>query len=683
MFWALRTKMNSKAKKYIKTAAALMLIIMVFGVFSACAPKSGFEIGGNDKTISIYNVQSAFSLKLTEDQSESFISLINEAKLHRIRYKKSEQMQFDDLDCVFLNRDSVLYSVRQDADDKNNFCIRTYGGDMQPANVFAHAYTFTSAELAQYVAELEASARLPEGYKGEILNVGEDNTEIILTSPDGGYQVDMGVSWEFNEITSSGSEDAASSALDYAAYSAFWGTGITLYTNGTGITTETYDEGPQVYDTVTWSFVVEGGQKTGILYGNAGAKYILKFIGYNKSNPVFEMTDASGADAKYGADFVRIAELTQYGTVSDFEAKTGVMLYDIHEIKAEYESYSKSILSESDILKVAAALKEAELSAMEAPEEIAGAAYSFTLKNFDADIVTISTDTEGGWIEVEGKYYSVADGDVLRQIKSIVESYIDFNVLERDEQIKKLIAGYTYDEITGAQAWWSDYPLEKDRVSYYNNGTLLHKWGPQTAELGEEDIEYITGAIAAAEMDILEEAPLVNTDSAIRLEYEDGTMVHLSASYSEVYISVRGGGDWTYAKVRDIALFEYVLGFAGEGGIDPDVLSSAESISIHYVAEDDRKDYPANGSITEIEVTDSETVKKIAQAAAHSASPIMTYSSRENADIIFHTQSGDYYAKIKFPISADENAMSEPTIIVEGHYWYSCPELYEILTGLE
>ena len=58
---------------------------------------------------------------------------------------------------------------------------------------------------------------------------------------------------------------------------------------------------------------------------------------------------------------MRIAELTQYGTVSDFEAQTGIMLYDIHEIRAEYESYSKSILPESDILKIVAALKEAEL----------------------------------------------------------------------------------------------------------------------------------------------------------------------------------------------------------------------------------------------------------------------------------------------------------------------------------
>ena len=264
-----------------------------------------------------------------------------------------------------------------------------------------------------------------------------------------------------------------------------------------------------------------------------------------------------------------------------------------------------------------------------------------------------------------------------------MESYIDFNALERDEQIKNLIAGFTYEQVTEAKAWWSDYPLEKDKVSYFNNGTLLHKWGPQSAELNEEDIEYITGRVANAGMDILEEQPLANTDCIIRIEYEDGTMVHLSASDSEVYLSVREGGDWTYAKVLDVDLFEYVLSFAGEGGIDLDVLSSAESISIHYVAEEDRKGYPENGSITEIEVTDSEIVGEIAQAAAHNASPAMTYPSRENADIIFHAKSGDYYAKIKFPISTDENGMSEPTMIVGGHYWYSCPGLYEILVGLE
>jgi signal peptidase I len=675
--------MYQKSKKYIKIAAVLATIIMAFGIFSACVPKSGFEIGGNDKTISIYNMQSAFSLKLTGEQSENFITLLNEAKLRRIRYKKAEQMQFDDLDCVFLNHDSVLYSVRQDAEDENAFCIMTYDGDMQSTNAFDRAYTFTSKALAQYIGELEASAELPEGYQGEILNVGEDNSEIILTSSDGEYQVDMSISWEFKEITSSGSDDAASSALDYAAYSAFWGSGLTLYTNGSGITTETYDAGPQVYDTITWSFVVENGHKSGILYGNSSAKYILKFIGYNDSNPIFKMIDASGADEKYGADFVRIAELTQFGSVSDFETQTGVMLYDIHEIRAEYESYSKSILLESDILKITAALKEAELLAIKAPEEAIGEVYSFTLQNFDADIVTISTDTKGDWIEVDSKYYSVVNGDVLSQIKTIAESYIDFNALQRDEQIKNLIGGFTYDEITDAQAWWSVYPLEKDRVSYYNNGTLLHKWGPQSAELREEDIEYIADRIENAAMDILEEQPLANTDCAINIEYEDGTMVRLNASDSEVYLSVREGGDWTYIKVRDIDLFEYVLSFAGEGGIDLDVLSSAESVTIYYVAEEDRKGYPENSSITEIEVTDSEIVGEIAQAAAHNASPAMTYPSRENADIIFHTKSGDYYAKIKFPISTDENGMSEPTMIVEGHYWYSCPALYEILVGLE
>ena len=675
--------MDQTSKKYIKISAILMLIVMIFGALSACTPASEFEIGGNDKTISIYNMQSAFSLKVTDGQSQDFISLLNEAKLRRIRYKKAQKMAFDDLDCVFLNHDSVLYSVRQYDGDENAFCIMTYAGDMQPTNVFPRAYTFTSEALAQFIGELEESAQLPEGYQGEIVSVDEDNSDIILTSSDGEYQVDMGVSWEFKEITSSGSDDAASSALNYAAYSAFWGSGLTLYTNGSGITTEIYDGGPQVYDTISWSFVVENGRKSGILYGNASAKYILKFIGYKDSNPIFEMSDASGADIKFGKSFVRIAELTQFGAVSDFETQTGVMLYDIHKIAAQYESYSKSILRESDLSKIVAALKEAKLIVLETPAQITGAAYSFTLQNFDADIVTISTDTEGDWIKVDDKYYSVVNADVLRQMKSVTQSYLDFDALERDEQIKKLIAGYTYEQITKAQVWWSEYPLEHDRVDYYNNGTLLHKWGPQSAELSEEDIAYVAGRIANASMDILEKEPVANTDSALRIEYEDGTMVQLSASDSEVYLSVREGGDWIYAKVLDIELFEYVLNFAGEGGIDLTVLGSAESMTIYYVKPEDLKGYPKNASISEIEITDSETVEKIARAAAYEASPIRTYPSRESADIVFHKPSGDYYAKIKFPISTDENAMSEPTLIVQGKYWYSCPELYSLLLDIE
>jgi hypothetical protein len=97
----------------------------------------------------------------------------------------------------------------------------------------------------------------------------------------------------------------------------------------------------------------------------------------------------------------------------------------------------------------------------------------------------------------------------------------------------------------------------------------------------------------------------------------------------------------------------------------------------------DRKDYPENGRITEIEITDADTVMAITDALMGHASQTMTYPSRESSDIIFHGPDGDHYGKIKFPITTDENGIAEPTIIMNGYYWYSCEELYKILIEIE
>lgn len=125
-----------------------------------------------------------------------------------------------------------------------------------------------------------------------------------------------------------------------------------------------------------------------------------------------------------------------------------------------------------------------------------------------------------------------------------------------------------------------------------------------------------------------------------------------------------------YTKVLNSAFHEYLLQMADKS-LEPfpfDIITGIDSATIYYVKDADKKDFPENGKISKIEVTDKAILESIQKAWLGSAVPTITYPSREDSDIVFHTRNGDYYGKIKFSITEDE---IETTIIMQGFFGIS------------
>ena len=199
-----------------------------------------------------------------------------------------------------------------------------------------------------------------------------------------------------------------------------------------------------------------------------------------------------------------------------------------------------------------------------------------------------------------------------------------------------------------------------------------------------ENIDYITNTLQNTEYEVLDEAEPVNTDFHVDFKYVNSSEFALNLGEANVYMSVFYDGQWQYiAKVLDENLYEYIFLLANEemSSFSFDKMANTESITIYYVKNEDLKDFEENRKITKIEIEDAEIISEIVSALKQFAAATTPYPSRESSDIVFHTAGGDVYGKIKFPVGDWE--MTEPTIIMEGYFWYSCPELYEILGGIE
>ena len=673
--------MISTLKKQIKWEIGILVALVILAL-SACTSDTEFMLGGNDKTISIYNLKESFSLKLSSEESEKFISLINESDFQKIKYEEVDDSNYNEMSCVFLNKDSVVLCIIQSKDNNNAFCIKTHSEELADYDIAPVAYTFENEALSEFISELKDSASLPQGYAGEIVNIGKDNLDIILQSSDG-QNIDLQGDWIFKTIMSEGSDDPNSKAMNYGLLSSCWGNAITLNNDGTGIMIYSYASETPILESVTWSYLYEEGRNSGIVYGNSGFSFIMKFKGMISSNPVFEMTDSTGSDDIYGENFVRTAELERMDTTSEIEHEAGITINDIHNIKVEYSGESQFIDSDDEIYLIANALKLIDISPAETAYNIEEKNYVFSLIGHDDTVAEIKMDESGMWLMISGICYQIEDPLVFQDAKSIVESHIDFSKGIGETDIKNIVGELSEIEISGAKASWSHFPQESYRAAHWDDEDFLDSWGYQEKKLSEEDTGYIFSILNEADYTLLENESTANTDFLIWLDFEDNSSLRLLADDSEAYMSLRYEGEWIYTKVLNSKLFEYLLGFADERGFALDVVSSAESVTICYVKDTDRKDYPENGMICEIEIADAKTVEKIAKAVVNESVRVMTHPSRENADIIFHTPEGDRYGKIKFPVSTNENGLSEPTIIMDGYYWYSCEDLYKILIEIE
>ena len=183
---------------------------------------------------------------------------------------------------------------------------------------------------------------------------------------------------------------------------------------------------------------------------------------------------------------------------------------------------------------------------------------------------------------------------------------------------------------------------------------------------------------------VLSKEAQINTGFLITLEYDTGCRYEIRLSDRAVYMNISRNGEHVYyAKVLNFVLYEYIFRFADKNisGFDTDVLSDIESAKIYYVKEEDKANFYKSGKITEIEITDSETIENILAAFDEGLDRQSAYRFDEGSDMVFYTEDGEeYYGKIIFPV--DEES-TDYTIIMQGYFWYECKGLYEVLAEID
>ena len=643
--------------------------------------KNGFAFGETSKTVALFSDDGSTAFKLTEGESEQFILLINDAELEKIDYDEADDALYCDVKCVFLNIDAITYTVLQHAADGSIFCVKTHIDESEDGKT-SSAYKFQSEELAKFIAEHKETAELPYASFGSISNVKKDNADILLLLPDGS-NIDLQGEWIFKKIISQGSNDPASKSMDFDAISTCFGEAVMFSPDGTGIYTHSYISESPVYESITWKYLVSGGEKIGLIYGNSGFSFLMKIVGEENGNPVFEMKDAFGSDEKYGDEFVRVAELERMDKESDIEHETGIQILDIHSIEVLCGGMTGQIKDTDDVYTIVSALHELELTPASEAFAISENNYEFALTGHYGKLIKIKSDDSGQWLIAEGVCYVIDNPQTYEKAKQIIESYIDAcsnsELPNTDELMHNLMRG----NLVGAELWWTYYPTESYRLKHWSDEDFSDNWGEMNKNLDEDDKYSILYALVHSEFETMGSQAVENTGLYIKFQYEDGSEIRLTADNEDLYMSLWHEGSWYYSKVKNVDLFEHALELTGQRGLDTDILSGTQAITIYYVKEEDRKTYPENSRLSEINITDNETVEKIAKAAAYESGKTLAYPSREYSDIVFHTPGGDYYAKIKFPVTSDENGISEPTFIVNGYFYFTSEELYKLLIEAE
>ena len=238
--------------------------------------------------------------------------------------------------------------------------------------------------------------------------------------------------------------------------------------------------------------------------------------------------------------------------------------------------------------------------------------------------------------------------------------------------------------------------IEAGRLYSCTQQDKIENWNPENPsiqsyiqmEISNEQISQLFNEIELSYSDspfaVAEDMEILNAELNIRAIYEEYEF-EITANDSSIYVKTWINGDNYRIKIENKDVYITFLEMIDSNIImfDLNDIANTEYITLHYVKDEDLKDFPNNKRLSEKKITDKDTVDKIVQAVIKNSMPTSTYSSREEADLIFHTSNSDVYFKIKNPITDDEDNLQryneEPTIIAEGYFWYSCPEMYQIL----
>jgi len=252
------------------------------------------------------------------------------------------------------------------------------------------------------------------------------------------------------------------------------------------------------------------------------------------------------------------------------------------------------------------------------------------------------------------------------------------------EIIHDMITECVKANLKSSRCGWLHYQTLREKFADISDNNVIDNPDEMTAQLTDNDIAFITNILVSTEYEVLDRRAETNTGFFILLEYDTGCNYEIRLSDSEVYMNISKDDEYIYyTKVLNFTLYEYIFRFADKNidGFPVDIFNNIESVKINYVRDEDKEEFNKTGKITEIEITDSETLDKIKLAFREDIEVIDSNRMAGDADIILRTTDGrEYYGKITFPVDEESN---DSTIVMQGYFWYECAELYEILAEIE
>lgn len=314
--------------------------------------------------------------------------------------------------------------------------------------------------------------------------------------------------------------------------------------------------------------------------------------------------------------------------------------------------------------------------------------------------IDIYDNKDGYSVGLNNNWETREDEQIIEDILVMLDNYPKKSKSNNSDNLSDDEVLKHFDEVL--QKSKIDIPIEIKAGRYYISSEQfkLEHWGNDFLEINAyqevdftiEQLNQILSKIEIYNMDSSSPATsVVSSDVIINAEFivdvtYDGYKIDITADDTSIYLRSKFYNNHYAIKIDNQKLYrEYI------NSIDSNVkkfiledISEIEYISLFYVKEHDKKDYPVNGRLSELKITDKKLISEIKDAIINNSMPTGTYQSREDADLILHTKNGDIYIKMKYLAEGGdlelEELMAEPTIIVEGYFWYECPELYNIMS---
>lgn len=310
------------------------------------------------------------------------------------------------------------------------------------------------------------------------------------------------------------------------------------------------------------------------------------------------------------------------------------------------------------------------------------------LNSKDGEVIPvyIATDDCNTMVMGSSSYFEYGSNDKSDQSHILgffgLESFEDIDhQLMCQSPLKFQIQKFLLNNVpVDTQTVYTYHPTIKE---YYDNrDSDIKIEGSFEDTLNDEDIIYISELLSYISIEPAEEGIMeyCNTNNYIRLKFAEDECIKVHAmSEGDIIIAFKSNkaedSSWQYGTSNGGELYKCLLDMAGAETFSLNQFKDIKSIAIRYRNKDQKKNEEEK-EYTEVKVKDKEIIRKIEMALCESSIPTMVYPSREDADCIIRTSNGELYFKMKGNF---ESAFSEPTIIVNGTYWFDNEAFYRVL----